>query len=320
MTFEKWRSEAKTELGRRGVDDDTAESLLQEARSYHQDSGLSATEALGEPAEFATDAAGPPDGRADTQNLTAAEHVLGAAATLVFLGFVVTAVRALFGADPQFIASPASLTGGTLLVTAGMLFVAGSDALRAAGRPRWATWCIPVSAVLLIAGVVLRARLPKNELFSLSAGPILLLLLLTGGLLAFFIVRERRQRQDPSEPEAWFAQLEGLLVGRHDLPRDRAADLAAEARAHIAAVGSDPQAEFGSLNSYAQSLADSLPDRSLPWWRRPGPSLVANLLFAAMGAVLLAGYWSDGETWRLILPIGMIVISGRLAFGAYRKL
>ncbi|GLY13527.1 hypothetical protein Kisp01_05430 [Kineosporia sp. NBRC 101677] len=325
-SFRKWQSEARSALLNRGVDGDTVQHLLDEAREHHRTSGTDPAEALGTPAEFAASVAAEQDdsqvGRVDTQGLTVAEYLCGSGLLLVVMTFVITAVRTVLGPTPQFRVSIAGLAGTASFVLAWLAITIGADALRAAGRPRLAPWSF-VAAVALVPVTVLAATaLPQDEWFTLSAPVILVGLFLMAAAMTIPLGRNLRPGKadpDPAEPEAWFSRLEGLLVGRHDLPEARAAELVAEARNHAASSDADPRSEFGALNAYAQRLAESLPDRRLPWWRRPEPRVWYYLVLTLIFVAISANAWVHSEGWNTVWPVLLAVGNAVAALRTYRR-
>ncbi|MBG0567967.1 hypothetical protein [Actinoplanes aureus] len=95
--------------------------------------------------------------------------------------------------------------------------------------------------------------------------------------------RGRGANGDPIDPGAWFTRLRAVLVGRFDVPAERAAELVAEARAHVAETGALPSEEFPSLDEYARELADAEPVRRGPWWRGPAAALLATVFVIGWG-------------------------------------
>lgn len=160
----------------------------------------------------------------------------------------------------------AGLAGTMLLICA----LGGSQVvkhLRKTGKPRTAPWALGAVAVLLIAAAWAFGVLPSTQLFRTPA-PVWIVL--GTALIGWALLRE-----SPAPPpestgqslEQWLRDLAGLLEGRHDLTRRRAAELADDAAAQLAATGCAPQHEFGPVERHARRLAELEAPRP-PWWRR----------------------------------------------------
>ncbi len=101
--------------------------------------------------------------------------------------------------------------------------------------------------------------------------------------------------------ETWLRRLDGLLVGRHDLPAERAAELTREARAHLDASGAAPDDEFGPLAGYARRLAEHEPVRREPWWRRTPAQMASLAIGVYLGVSAFLSLSADGHRWAAYL-------------------
>jgi hypothetical protein len=252
--------------------------------------------------------------------MTAREYVSGGVASLGWIAVIAgLALWASVGAMVPV--SWAGLVGATLLALA-LLVVGGlRDAVRAAGQPRLAGWTHAVTALLALLAAVAFVGLPQAEIGRIPAAAVAA----GGALLCALAARYPRPRNrerhapeaDPSpathrggpdSPEEWLGRLAGLLEGRHDLPRSQAAELVEEARSHLAATRRAPAAEFGPVEEYALRLAEPVPVRHSPWWRRP--TVQAAVLTAAGGYWLVENLLVHGPAWRTALAAGVVLASG----------
>jgi len=191
--------------------------------------------------------------------------------------------------------------------------------LRAAGRPRLATWSFTLVAVLAGLAVTAFFALPREPVFPLPALAIV-------GVSLLVLVLQLRGPKKPRQPivhtpptprtgahddadAAWFRQLTGLLVGRYDLTPQRAAELARQARDHLAATGGDsPAAEFGPIEEYARDLAEHEPARREPFWRTTPAMLIGCLAGISLATSVFLTWSAEGHYWAaygIALPAGL---------------
>jgi hypothetical protein len=182
--------------------------------------------------------------------------------------------------------------------------------LRAAGRPRLAPWSYAFVGVLVVVAGTAFTTLPRTHLVRMPV-PLIVGVGVVGLWLQLRPWRRGKVQLPPAagpvEPDRWLRRLEGLLVGRFELPPQRAAELVAEARAHLAETASAPQDEFGPVDTYAMNLAEGETRRQRPWWRRPVALTLSSLGTAAIVITWGVGYWIDGHpiiagvTWLVAL-------------------
>ncbi|MFF5077685.1 hypothetical protein ACFY36_11575 [Actinoplanes sp. NPDC000266] len=166
------------------------------------------------------------------------------------------------------------LTGTVLLIV---------SALAAFVLPR-VLWAYATTGALVVVTALAFTQLPATSIGSVPAPA----LLAAAAVLAWLFHRTPR-RQSPGE--AWLSRLDGLLVGRYDVPRRRAAELVAEARAAGAPDGPAPVAR------YARELAEAEPPRRRGSW----PLLPLLVTTAVIGAA------ADGQ-WALA-GLGAVVLA-----------
>jgi hypothetical protein len=301
---ESWWASARLALAGRGVSHHLAEPLITDAQQHCADAGQSPGEAYGSPQAFAAAAfaelPGSERAKLDRHGMTSADYLTGA-------GFYVGSIMILWSVFGGFVystwtfdANPARLTGAALL---GLTYITAyglPPALRAAGYPRYANAGYGVAAVMAVLAATAFVALPKTRLFSM---PVLAVTAL-GVLVCWLTTRpgkapaaEPAAEASPGDPDRWFAQLQGLLVGRHDLPQSRARELAAEARSHIARTGTEPHVEFGPAGEYAEALAQGEPARKDPWWRTRVARMVFTALAIAITIQYAFGWLSSGYAW-----------------------
>jgi hypothetical protein len=322
-SHEGWTAAARLALARHGVGQALAETVLGEVAAHCAGSGEQPWEAFGSPDEFALDVARERlpvavRSRLDREALTAADYVSGGVTNLGLTAVVASLVLwAAFGATVPV--SWAGLVGAVLVAL--VLFVLGGlrDAVRVAGRPRLVGPAHVLAVLVAVLAVVAFLGLPRTEI-----GRIPVLAIAAGGVvltvLSFRYPRSRAepdvkaataataQGSEPEDTERWLGRLAGLLEGRHELPRGRAAEMVEEARSHLAATGRAPDAEFGPVEEYALRLAEPTPARRIPWWRRPP---VQTAVLAAAGTYwLVVNVLDQGPAWRTMLAAGVLLASG----------
>ncbi|XVV17409.1 hypothetical protein ACQP2X_24420 [Actinoplanes sp. CA-131856] len=167
------------------------------------------------------------------------------------------------------------LTGTALLV---------ATLLAAFALPR-VVWAYAVTGALVVVTALAFTQLPGTSLGSVPAPA-----LLAAAVLLAWLLNRTPRRQSPEQ--AWLSRLDGLLVGRYDVPRRRAAELVAEARAAGAPNGPAPVAR------YARELAEAEPPRrrGTTW-----PVLPLLILTAVIGAA------ADGQ-W-VLTGLGAVVLA-----------
>ncbi|XVU30346.1 hypothetical protein ACQPZJ_25635 [Actinoplanes sp. CA-054009] len=163
------------------------------------------------------------------------------------------------------------LTGSVLLIV---------TLLVAPALPR-VPWAYAVTGALVVLTALAFTQLPSTALGTVPAPA----LLAVAGVLAWLFNRAPRG-EDP-----WLRRLDGLLVGQYGVPRRRAAELVAEARAAGAQNGATPVAR------YARELAEAEPPRRSGSW----PLLPLLVTTAVIGAA------ADGQ-W-VLAGIGAVVLA-----------
>jgi hypothetical protein len=331
-TFEMWEARARLQLAGRGIAHYDADPMMDDVRAHCAQSGQTPQEAFGTPEGFAAAAAAERPasdrGRADRHDMTAGDYVGGS----VFVLTLALIPLSLFGAylygTWSLPLNPARVAGLLLMAAAFITCQAGPSALRAAGYPRLAPWAYAGTAVIVVAAAGAFVGLPKTDLGSIPVWGIIVV----AALGLFAQTRPSKPPRTPAvrattapaatatdDPEHWFRRLDGLLVGRHDVPEARAAELVAEARAHLAAAGGPPTAEFGPVEEYAVTLADQEPVRVGPWWR----GTTALILFALVQAGVLVrwgtGYWADDFRVVAVLCFVFAAVSLGYAIRLFRR-
>lgn len=357
-SFEAWELSARLALADLGVGYHAAAPLIEQARAHCEATGQSPREAFGSPGEFAAAAAAeqPAEAReeVDRHGLTVTDHLTGQLVYFAVLALIASIFFAILERTLSFPVAPAHLAGTALLLL-GMMAAGGlPGALRAAGRPRLVPFAFLAAGVLAVLSATAFTTMSREPVGRLPVLILVALSVIAIGLLT----RAPKPPTRPAEPigsssdggssgsssssgssgraadrsdtpadrEAWLRRLDGLLVGRYDLPPGRAADLVREARAHLDATGAAPRDEFGPLAAYARSLAEVEPIRRDPWWRTAPAAMVAQALGVAAGVDVFVGWWADGHVWAACLvavPVTLAVLSllintGRAHFRAGR--
>ncbi|MFD2419822.1 hypothetical protein [Amycolatopsis pigmentata] len=307
MKPERWEARARLALAARGVGKEFADARMEEVARHCAESGQRPEEAFGTAEEFAAtvEPEEAPEHRGDDRSSSA----------LMLYG-----VLAVLGGAWAWISEglmlPATMAGlaGTALLVCMIYGVLLFLSLSKEGKPRRAPWILGAVVLLVPLAAVAFELLPRKELFPLPAP---LLIAFGIALLAWGTSRTggTRSKHSGQDTEAWLRDLAGLLEGRHDLTRERAGELAAEAAAHLTESGRTPEEEFGPVEEYAARLAEHEAPRP-PWWRD------ARILRAArpLGwGVLAALNVIDGGPWWLsgVISLGLcadiwILASARL--------
>ncbi|MEU8816950.1 hypothetical protein [Actinoplanes sp. NPDC048796] len=172
-------------------------------------------------------------------------------------------ISAWLGGSLTIPLTPTGVTGAVLLIV---------TLMAAQVLPRVA-WAFGTTAALAVVTAVAFTQLPGTRFGSV---PALVLLAVAAGL-SWLLTRPPR-RQSPEE--AWLTRLDGLLVGRYDVPRSRSAELVARARAEGAPSGPTPVAR------YAREAAAVEPAR-----RRSGRYLLSVMIGTAVVGAAVNAQW-----------------------------
>lgn len=292
----QWKVQARLELAGHGVDKELADAKLSEVEQHCADSDQQPHEAFGTPEDFAATVVAERGPVHNEDYLSTAIMHVGRMA--VILGAVLW-----FSNGLMLRMSTADLVGTILL----MCLLCGVSAIRflaMTGKPRAVPWTFAGIGVLIPLTAMAFGLLPEQELFTLPA-PLLVALGLALSGWGFYRDRPGRQQRTGHDTEQWLRDLAGVLEGRHDIPRERAGELASEAAAHLAATGLTALEEFGQVDDYAWRLAQHETPRP-PWWRRERTLNRATPLFLVMA---LAINLIDRGPWWLtgILVLGLII-------------
>lgn len=215
----------------------------------------------------------------------------------------------------------AGLVGCLLLWAASLAFAHIPDMLRATGRPRWGYASLLVPLVLVGLMIAAFVTLPRRVLGSVPVVVLGLAGVLVAGVFLRLGMRGRRRGSargaKTDTPNAWISQLEGLLVGRHDLPRPEARRLVADTESHLRSCeASHPADEFGPVEQYALRLAEGAKNRP-PFWRR------ANVINGSLSVLYLGMFVlnvvDDPSGWLTWMYFALFLGFTALAFWASRQ-
>ncbi|MEV6599808.1 hypothetical protein AB0M36_23580 [Actinoplanes sp. NPDC051346] len=320
--FEQWEVRARLALADRGVGDHLATPIIADVKEHCAYSGESPAEAFGEPEDFAAVAAAEQSPEAlekvDRQGLTWTDYLSGQVFFLALLALVASLFFAVLERTLAFPTTPAILTGLALLTLG--LFVTGAlpGALRAAGRPELVRWCFVLAVVLAGASATAFMTLPRHEVaripvLGIVAGAVLLIMVSLRQTkpkpaVSHTSPTPRGREAGPADVESWLKRLAGLLIGRFDLPPERAADLVREARAHLSASAADPEREFGAVDDYARRLAEHEPRRRDPWWRTAPAEMLTMAVGIAFGTDAFVGWRAEGHEWAAYLVAAPLTV------------
>lgn len=310
--FDAWEIRTRLALARRNIDHRTADPLIDDARAHWLAAGVTPEQALGAPADFATEAAAQQrPGHAagvDRSGSTPRSHLTDGLFVTAVMAVPYSLLGAAVAGSWTFDLTPARLVAAVLFVLATVMLFGVPESLRAAGRPQVAPWSLFAALAAMVLTVAALEGLPRSPSTTLPVA----LLTLAGCVAAVALVwRPSPPRTEPpdatgTDPEQWSQQLAGLLVGRHDVAPARAAQLVAEAQAHAGTT--DLGAEFGPAETYAGELAASVHERQQPRWlglRKPLFLLFCLVLTRSQVPDVLA----DGGGWRAAALL-VLVASG----------
>lgn len=312
LTFASWEQQARIALAAEHINRDVADPLIEDAERHWQASGLDPSVACGTPAEFAAAAAEQPPDRAaalDREGLTARGYLTDMFFVLTVLVIPWSLVAALLTGSWSVTVTPARLVGGMLFIATFIVLFGLPRANRTSGRPRQAPWAVAPILVLMALTAAAFGLLPDTALFTV---PVLGLDLIAVVLVLLQLGPARRTPPAPDPGETsmsdgtWFDRLNGLLVGRHDLPPARAAELVAQTRDHPSSTSAVE--EFGPVEVYAAEIAHGETDRRFPIWIRLD-KLVFVLFTVVLSREHLADRLTDPWMWiTLALLVGALVL------------
>ncbi|GAA3986856.1 hypothetical protein GCM10022247_01500 [Allokutzneria multivorans] len=304
----EWDDRARLALARNGVRRELADTVLSEVEQHCSDSGETPEVVFGTPEEFASSVAVervPIAERAerDRDGMTARSR---RRALIVFLGahVVVLGVVLWTAVGLTVPLTLAGVVGSVLGLAAAVGVVVTAFELRPSGRPRAVVWAFAVVGVLTVLTALAFTGLPKTSLGTLPA-PIVAVL---GIALVWWGLRYEPRVLSTGAGD-WEKRLAGLLEGRHDLPRARAVELAAEAGQHVTASGNTAEEEFGTAEEYAAELAGHEPARP-PWWRS-GRAQNAVMVVTLLGCIVFGVV--DGDTAWAFLALCLLFGAGALS-------
>ncbi|MBM2614991.1 hypothetical protein JIG36_05390 [Actinoplanes sp. LDG1-06] len=299
-TFESWELPARLALGDLGVGYHTANPIIEDARAHCESTGQSPYEAFGEPRVFAARAAAdvPVELReaVDREGMTPSDYLSGQLFALTLLVLVATPLFAAIDRTWTFPATTAGLTGLALLAATFFGAHGVPQAVRASGRPHLVKYCYLGVVVLILATATAFTTLPREHLFPI---PVLAVVGVAAAALAWQGRAPKKPQgpaaraPEPEDADAWFKRLDGLLVGRYDLPPDRAAELTRGVRAR----SRSPREEFGPVEEYARQLQENEPVRKVPFWRTRPAHIVGILVGISLAVQAFLGWRADGVWW-----------------------
>ncbi|MFI9271479.1 hypothetical protein ACIGXM_12295 [Kitasatospora sp. NPDC052896] len=300
----RWKARVRLALAARSVDRATADTVLDEVDLHCAQSGETPEAAFGTPEEYAAAVARdriPPEERTGRHwhGLTRSDHVFAALARTGVAVLVVGAC-AWAAVGTRLTVTPAGLVGSVLTGVAvpSTCLTATLAHARARGAVGWGAVAL---TTLLLAAAAFTA-LPTTVLGRIPTPTVSVL----GVLLLWTATRyepapdhEKLTDKSQAEPESWLVDLPRLLEERHGLSRARATELTREAAHHLTSTGCDPLDEFGPVELYALSLAETQAAPRTRWWMR-------NDVQAATLTVILVGYLvanlaSHGPVWETAL-------------------
>ncbi|MFG2196669.1 hypothetical protein [Streptomyces sp. NPDC048639] len=250
----EWEFTVEFELLGKGIDAETAERIVREAREHCAETNQAPVEAFGVPEEYAEEMARTRrsiaqrarwDYRHDIDVEDMWRFVVGSPGWILVLGGIVASLRNGIWTNltPSGLAFAAAFCLTCSLAALGQMF-------RTSGRPRLMTAAWATTA----AGVILAAMC--SEFVShdrVGRIPTVFLIATGAGLLWLgFRIKPPAGLISPkpgriTETEQWLRRLHGLLRHRHRVRRASARQVLAETRVKVEASGASPQEKFGDV-------------------------------------------------------------------------
>ena len=311
LTFESWELQARLAMAKQEINWDVADPLIEDAKLHWQASGQDPWTACGTPAEFAAAAAAeqPPDRKAalDQAGFTARTYLTDMFFVLTVVVIPWSLIAAVFEGRWSFGLTPARLVGGALFTATFIVLLGLPRFIRSSGRPRQAAWALVPILILMVATAAALTVLPDTHWLTVPV----LGLDLAAAVAALLQLGPAKPTRPPAAPDPtsmtndeWFRRLDGLLVGRHDLPPARAAALVAQTREHPSSSTSAIE-EFGPVEIYAAEIAEREPVREFPAWIR-----LDKLTFVLFCLVLyrehLTDQFDDQPTWVVLALVSAV--------------
>jgi hypothetical protein len=317
LTFESWELQARIAMAKEEINWDVADPLIEDAKRHWEASGQDPWAACGSPAEFATAAAAeqPVDRKAtlDREGFTARGYLTNMFFVLNVIAIPWSLVVAVFTGSWSFTLTPARLIGSLLFTVTFILLLGLPRAIRTSGRPGQALWALPPIVAMMALTAAAFTFLPKTDLVSIPVlgfdlAAVILMLLQLGPAKP---TRSETEAEPVMDNDAWFGRLRGLLVGRHDLPPDRAAALVAQARDH-ASESSSAAIEFGPVEIYAAEISERETVHEFPVWIK-----LDKIVFVVFSLLLFHQHLSDhlddrqaGLTVALVIGVPVLTVLG----------
>ncbi len=326
-SFAAWDLRVRIVLAKRRFNRRHADVAIAEAEEYCAETGQSVFELFGPPDAFAdmiASAVSPIDEGASNDSVW--DRLWSGLVVICWNALLWSCLFAVVTWSLTWQATPTRLAQVGLVAFAILLAAVVPGVLRAAGLPRLskAAYVMPAAAVLGVVAVQF-GGLSTRSLFTVPY----LLVAAAGlvGIVTMFATIKGNDVPEPTddevrrlrdlvhrlagspvhEPDQWFRRLHGLLVGRHELPRGRAAGLVDEARAHLADTGASPEHEFGPVGTYAAAVAEPATRQSRPWYRGGLLTLVLHVVMALLLTMLVVDsfqqHWAKAAVEIVLLAV-----------------
>lgn len=145
----------------------------------------------------------------------------------------------------------------------------------------------------------------------------------SGGMLLWFSLQEqllrRRRRANTGEEAApadrWTWRLEGVLVGRHGMPRPLARRRAAAARTRLSGA-KEPEEELGTAEQYASEVSATSGEQNYGWLRL---EITAGVVAAFQLASFLLGVGPQPNGWETWSYLGIGMVCAVISVWAYHR-
>jgi hypothetical protein len=293
-----WYAELADALKSRKLDPTRIDEIVAEARAHCEASGEEPLDAFGDAHTYATHVTSAEDPDETRFQRTAERNEdLRMPFGYRLVAWLGVSLAGIAGMGWLIGGTWRTLTGVELFTWLIMLVVLAGVQLREearrAGHPstarRYFVAWVALLSLLAVVGELL--PLPETALVRLPLPP--LVLVGVAAAVAGWWLGGRWTKAHPPVPhlpaEAWLDRLAGLLEGRYRLTAARAREFRAEAAAHLAESGGDPEQEFGPVDDYAAELAErSGLDRRRRGWPTWVTLTLGLLIYGSVAAYVVS--------------------------------
>ncbi|PRY23392.1 hypothetical protein [Pseudosporangium ferrugineum] len=247
----------------------------------------------------------------DREGMTPGDYLGGQLFNLSVLVIPGSLLVAAIDRTWTFSATAAGLAGTALLVVALFCGAGIPQAVRASGRPHLVKYSYLGAVLFGAAAAAAFMTLERERLFPVPVPAVVAVAAIAVALqLRSSKQEEAEAPAGPDSAEDWPGRLTGLLIGRYDLPPERAAELAEQARTRAQESGRTPAELFGPAAEYARRLQEDEPVRQDPFWRTRPARIIGLLVGLSIAVQAFIGWQRDGVWWAAWLIAAPAALGG----------